>query len=82
MVVTLADSNFNSNMVRLKDMREYRAPSCLCYFNSNMVRLKAPTAVFVSASNTHFNSNMVRLKGFFRALLDYGILISIPIWFD
>ena len=55
--------NFNSKMVRLKDMRLCHVSELVTNFNSNMVRLKVWLACVQFSVSAYFNSNMVRLKG-------------------
>ena len=54
--------NFNSNMVRLKVLKQMILENLYIYFNSNMVRLKAEYPINEDARDDNFNSNMVRLK--------------------
>jgi len=52
---------FNSNLVRLNDLKIYRMLTLNMCFNSNMVRLDESSLMFPSGSKSCFNSNMVRL---------------------
>jgi len=42
------ENNFNSNMVRLKEVTPTADNVCLQYFNSNMVRLKVSHSILSS----------------------------------
>ena len=55
-------TDFNSNMVRLKDLSSTNLPWQGLNFNSNMVRLKVKLINKQLCQLPNFNSNMVRLK--------------------
>ncbi len=74
-------ADFNSTMVRLKEIARAGDDEAKKHFNSTMVRLKV--RAFFSARNapTNFNSTMVRLKDLRDGSGQSRRSISIPLWF-
>ena len=59
-------SCFNSNMVRLKDVRTIKLANQKLLFQFQYGSIKSPILVLLVIIMTSFNSNMVRLKGKIR----------------
>jgi len=75
-------SNFNSTMVRLKEVVCFSKTLLCIDFNSTMVRLKGICNVPNAVQLQYFNSTMVRLKGGKRSNRSRkSFSISIPLWF-
>ncbi len=54
--------SFNSNMVRLRELKAVWDELNQICFNSNMVRLRANASIYGRKLHLGFNSNMVRLR--------------------
>ena len=56
------ETDFNSKMVRLKELYTINYCVYIFHFNSKMVRLKVLHLLLIVGTKTDFNSKMVRLK--------------------